>query len=253
MHLPEIDRYAYLDSPFHSWDPRVKLISISILLISIVSIDNLLMAVFGLSIAIVLVILSKIPLHFVFIHLRWALLFILFFFIVMPLTVGGEKEISFYFVNISLRGLKLAALIGLRAISAVLLIFPMIGTTRFNLTIKALQKLKVPGKIVQLIMFAYRYIFVLLEEIRRMTTAAESRLFKKKTDFYTLGVTGNLMGMLFVRGLERTRNVYNAMVSRGYKGSLKTWDKFQLSKADFLKAAAIIIPAIALNVTRLFS
>lgn len=252
MHLPEIDRYAYLKSPFHSWDPRVKLISISFLLLSIVLVTNLLVASFGLIIAIVLVFLSRIPLHFVFVHLRWVLLFILFFFIVMPLTVPGDEIFKLNFVNVSYKGIKLAFLIGLRAISAVLLIFPMIDTMRFDLTIKALHRLKAPSKFIQMTMFTYRYIFVLLGELGRMSTAAEARLFKKKVSIHTLKMTGNLIGMLFIRGFERTQRVYNAMASRGYKGSLKTLEEFKLSKMDFLKASFIITLAIALNLVGLF-
>lgn len=52
----------------------------------------------------------------------------------------------------------------LRAISAVLLIFPLLGTTRFNLTLKALEKIKIPDKLIQLLIFTYQYIFLFLDE-----------------------------------------------------------------------------------------
>lgn len=250
MHLPEIDKYAHLRSPLHSWDPRVKLISISFLILSIVLIPNLLVASFGLIIAIVLVILSRIPVQFVFIHLRWVLLFILFFFIVMPLTVPGDEIIRLNFVNISWKGIKLASLIALRAISAVLLIFPMVGTMRFDLTIKALQRLKAPNRFIQMIMFTYRYIFVFLDQLRRMLVAARARAFKKGTNIRTLKIVSNLIGMLFIRSFERTQRIYNAMASRGYMGSLKTFDEFKLSRKDFLKACLIIAVAVTLNLLR---
>ncbi len=250
MHLPEIDKYAHINSLFHSWDSRIKLVSLSLLIFSVVLNPNLIIASFVLLLAIVLVFLSRIPFSFVLIHLRWVLLFCLFFFIIMPLTVPGNEIIRWNFVSISREGTKLASLITLRAISAVLLIFPMIGTMRFDTTIKALQKLKVPNKFIQMIMFTYRYIFVFMEEARRMFIAANARVFKKGTNIRTLKIISNLIGMLFIHSFERTQNIYNAMVSRGYTGYLKTLDDdFRLCGKDFLKGFFIVVTALILTIT----
>ncbi len=131
-----------------------------------------------------------------------------------------------------------------------MIIFPMIGTMKFHKTLKALGRLGFPNKLIQMIMFTYRYIFVLLEELGRVSRAAKARLFKKGTNIHTLKITGNLIGMLLIRGFDRTQRVYNAMASRGYKGNLKTQDEFRLSKADFFKAFLIVTLAVALNLTR---
>ena len=252
MHLPEIDKYANLNSAFHSWDARAKIISLSFLIISLALLPELSSSFSGFILAIILVILSNLPFVFVLRQLRWVILFILFFFIIMPLTVPGEEIVRLNFVAISWEGLELSLLIALRAISICMVVLVMVGTTKFHKTLKALEKLKFPHKLIQLIMFTYRYIFVLLEELGRMSTAARARLFKKRTNAHTLKITGNLIGMLFIRSFERTQRVYNAMASRGYKGRLKTLEGFELSKMDFLKASFIIALAIALNLMRLF-
>ncbi|MBL7130999.1 MAG: cobalt ECF transporter T component CbiQ [Candidatus Omnitrophica bacterium] len=250
MHLPEIDKYAHLKSVFHSWDPRVKLISFSFLILSIALLPNLLSASLGFFLVIILVLLSKIPFSFVLKQLKWVMLFILFFFIIMPLTVPGDIILRLNFLTVSKQGLKLSSLIALRAISICMIIFPMIGTMEFHKTLKALQRLKIPNKLIQTIMFTYRYIFVFLTELIRMLTAAKARLFKKKTNIHTLKITSNLIGMLFIRAFERTQRIYDAMVSRGYKGVLTTLDEFKLSNADFLKAFLIITLAVMLNLAR---
>lgn len=252
MHLPEIDKYANLNSIFHSWDPRIKIVSFSFLIFSIALLPKLLPACLGFIIAVIFVFMSRIPFVFVLKHLRWVMLFVIFFLIVMPLTAGGEEIVKLGFITISWKGLKLALLISLRAISICLLIFPMIGTTRFHKSLKALQKLRLPDKLIQMIMFTYRYIFLFIEELRRMFIALEARLFKKRTDIRTFKMIGNLTGMLFVRGFERTQSVYNAMVSRGYKGSLRTLDEFQLCRKDFIKAFLVLILGVSLNLTGLF-
>lgn len=246
MHLPEIDKYAHLKSIFHVWDPRAKIISFSFLIICLALLPNLSSSFLGFILAIIMVMLSKIPFVFVLKQLRWVILFILFFFVIMPLTVPGEKIVRLNFITISWQGLKLSSLIALRAISICMVVLVMIGTMKFHRTLKALEKLKLPNKLVQMIMFTYRYIFVLLGELGRMSTAARARLFKKKTNIHTLKITGNLTGMLFIQGFERTQAVYNAMTSRGYKGKLKTQDEFRFSKRDFLKAFLIITVAVTL-------
>lgn len=251
MHLPEIDRYAHLKSIFHSWDPRVKLISFSFLVFSIALLPNTLSAFFGFILAVVLVFLSKIPFFFVLKQLRWVVFFVLFFFIILPLTVPGDRMIRLNFLVISYEGVKLSFLIALKAISICMIIFPMIGTMKFHQTLKALEKLKLPNKLIQMMMFTYRYIFVLLEELKRMSVAVKARLFRQRTDILTLRVTANLVGMLFIRGFERTQRVYNAMASRGYNGRLNTLDEFRLTKKDFLKAFVVITATVMLNFTRL--
>jgi len=126
----------------------------------------------------------------------------------------------------------------------------MIGTTRFNLTLKALQKIKIPERLIQLFMFTYRYIFLLMDEEKRIFIAASSRGWVKRTNFSTLRIMGNLVGMLLVRSFERTEHIRDAMLSRGYNGRLNILDEFSLSPGDFIKASLIIAGALALNLSR---
>lgn len=244
MHLPEIDKFAHLKSPLHSWDPRVKIISISVLILSVVLLKDLRVAFLGLGLAITLVFLSKIPFSFVFVHLRWVLFFIVALFVILSLTVPGSTLVGLSFLGVSREGFELSLLISLRAISAVLLIFPMLGTTRFDLSLKALQKIKVPDKLIQLLMFTYRYIFLFLDEQKRIFTAATSRGWVRKTNLSTLKTMGNLVGMLLVRSFDRTERIRDAMLSRGYSGRLKTLDDLTLCWKDFFKGVLVVTGAL---------
>ncbi len=250
MHLPEIDKYAHLKSIFHSWEPRAKLVSFLFLIITISLLHNLISACAGLVLAVVLVFLSGIPFRFVFKSLTWLFLFVLLFFVIMPLTVPGRILFKVGFITCSQEGFNIALLIALRAISIGLLVFPMIGTMEFHKTLKALSRLKIPNRLIQMIMFTYRYLFVFIEEYRRMTIATQARLFKRRTNLSTLRITGNLISMLFIRGFERTQCIYDAMVSRGYKGNLEIIDESKLCCKDFLKSSLIIMAALLLNFSK---
>ncbi|MCW3133456.1 MAG: cobalt ECF transporter T component CbiQ [Methanophagales archaeon] len=251
IEYPEIDRYASLDSPLHRFDPRVKIIAFLFLIFSIVLIPDLRIAFVGLFFAVFMLVLSRIPLTFVLSYLKWVAMFILSFLVILMFTFPGKEIARFYFLSISAEGLYTGSLITVRAFSAVILLFPMIGTMKFDTTIKALDRLKVPNSLVQMLMFTYRYIFVFVAEFQRIWMAMVSRGFKLRTTIYALRTIGKALGMLFVRSYERAERVYRAMRSRGYTGYQKTLVKFEIRMKDYLLAVFIMGFAISLHVVSL--
>ncbi len=246
MHLPEIDKYSHLQSYLHSWDPRAKITSFSFLILSIVLLGKLPVALVGFVLASALVLSSRIPLRFIFKHLRWVLLFVSVFFILMSIFIPGQELYRFHSLVISQEGLQKGTLIAVKALTITLLIFPMIGTTPFPTTIKALEGLRVPHVLVQISAFTYRYIFLSIAEGKRMIIALTSRGFERKTDLHTLQTLGKLIGMMFVRSYERTERVYQAMVSRGYNGEMVTMNEFHLHGGDIGKAIFISLLGVIL-------
>ena len=245
---PEIDKYAGLSSPIHNWDPRAKLVSILCLIFAVVLIPDVKMAFAGLTIALILVLISRIPFSFVLKQLRWVMLFIFPLFVLILLTYHQGEEIArFHFLSVTSGGLEWASLIAIRALAAVILIFPMIATLRFDTTVKALERLKIPNKLVQMMMFTYRYIFVFVVELQRIWRSLESRGFRAKINIYAIQTVGKVIGTLFLRSHDRAERVYNAMSSRGYGGSLRTLDEFEMRSKDVLKASLIIGVAVALH------
>jgi cobalt/nickel transport system permease protein len=239
MHLPEIDKYASLNSPLHSWDPRLKLVSMGCLILAVVLLQDLELALLGCFIGLALVYLSRIPFTFVFGHMKWVIFFLIPFFIIMPLTIQDDQVMQVSIIAISCHGLSYAGLIALRAIAAILLIFPMIGTMPFATTIKALDRLKMPSKLIQITMFTYRYIFLFAEEARKMSIALDSRGLVKKTNLHTMRTLSTMVGMLFVKSYERAVKLHHAMISRGYRGNLKTLNGFRVNWVDVIKAIFI--------------
>ncbi len=247
MEYPEIDRYSSLDSPIHRLDPRVKIVAFLSLIFSVALLSSLKLALVGLSASLIFLLASRLPFRFVLSHLRWVLLFIIPFLAIMPFTVQGTEIFHIYGIGMTYEGIHFGLLVSIRALTAVLLIFPMIGTTRFNSTLKALEKLKVPDSLVQMLMFTYRYIFTFTEEFSRMRNAMKSKGFKLKTSLKTLKTIGKAIGMLFVRAYERAERVYQAMLSRGYTGTPKTLDIFKIKPKDYIIGTLIITLAIILQ------
>jgi cobalt/nickel transport system permease protein len=246
MHLRELDQWAQGVSWLHTWDPRIKLVSLSALLVVVVILPTLPAAAGGLIAALVLLRLARIPFPFVAVHLRRALLFIGLLAAVLAVTVPGRPLLQCWSWTISREGVYLGLLVLVRSVSALLLIFPMIGTQRFDTTLHSLQSLHVPSTLVQLLLFSYRYLFLFLDEVSRLFTAAHSRGWCARLRLSALATWGNLLGMLLVRGFERTERIRTAMLSRGYRGQVQVLDHFQTGTPDYLKAGAVAALAVAL-------
>ncbi len=258
MH-PEIDRYAHLESPLHRWDPRWKLASLAILIGACAlgpgasrraSWDrDVPHALTGLAVSLAVVQISRIPLSFALRRLLPAAFFLGAFLLIYPLGSSGEGPRLGLVVYSPERGLA-AACIVLRAAAIVLLVFPMFGTSRFDVTMNAIRSLKVPAPLVQLAAFSYRYIYVYADELRRMRVAARARGFRSRPLLHALRTAGNGLGMLLVRSVERTERIRDAMVSRGYSGTFRTFDDFTTGAKDVLKAAAALAAAAVLIALR---
>jgi len=244
----DIDRYAHLSSPIQRWDPRFKIGALGLLVLAIALIKTLPVAVIALVIAVILAFMSGLPFGFVTHGLSFVTIFLVPFFIIMPMTYPGEAAMHFLGLPFAWEGFRLATLIFVKAVAIVLCSFVCFGTSRFDISMIALQHLKCPKVIVQMLLFTYRYTFTFLEEMRRMQTSMRARGFVPKTDGYTLRTYGNFVGTLLVRSFERTERVFKAMLSKGYQGEFHTLVTFSSDATDVVKALVTVMLMIALMV-----
>jgi cobalt/nickel transport system permease protein len=243
----DIDRFAHLASPLQRWDPRFKTFSLGIFILGVALIKALPLGAAALVVALVLVWTAGLPAYFVAGGVKWVLLFLLPFFLVMPLSYPGEPAFRIVGLPFAWEGLRLAVLIVLKAVAIVLTAYAIFGSSRFDVSMLALQRLKCPRIIVQMLLFTYRYVFVFLAEMQRMDTAMAARGFVKKADGRTLRVIGNFVGTLLVRSFERTERIYKAMLSKGYQGEFYSLTKFAADGTDWLKAILVLAVAAVLT------
>jgi len=243
----DIDRYAHMETPLQRWDPRLKIAALGLLAFGIALLDTIPASVVALATAVALIVVSGLPFHFVSHALKFVLMFLIPFFLIMPLTYPGAATIHVLGLPFAWEGLRLATLIFIKAIAIVLTSFAIFGTSRFDVSMIALQRLKCPRILTQMLLFTYRYTFVFLEEMRRMQTSMRARGFVPRSNGYTLRTYGNFVGTLLVRSFERTERVYKAMLSKGYKGELHSLVTFHMARPDISKAAiALLTGAILL-------
>jgi cobalt/nickel transport system permease protein len=135
----------------------------------------------------------------------------------------------------------------------------LVAVTEFPKIIHALSHLRVPTIITVIISFLYRYLFVLTDEVMRMLRARQARSAALAADAagirsggsvaWRAQIAGHMAGQLFLRSYERSDRIYNAMLSRGYKGELMTIHPHHFHRSDLLigglSVAALIVMQIA--------
>jgi cobalt/nickel transport system permease protein len=152
--------------------------------------------------------------------------------ILLPFNVPGETLLQLGPFGASREGLLQSLAILLKANAVVLALLALVGTLEPVTLGHALARLRVPDKLVHLLLFTVRYLGVLHEEYRRLRQAMRTRGFRARSDLHTWRSLGWLMGMLLVRSLERAQRIVAAMKCRGFNGRFYLLDGRPWRPAD---------------------
>jgi cobalt/nickel transport system permease protein len=125
----------------------------------------------------------------------------------------------------------------------------LISSTSFPRLLKSLRDLRAPQLLLSLLSFTYRYLFLLVEEAERLELAFKARTFSKKNNVKRKALSG-ILGTLFIRSLERSDMVYQAMLARGYNGNFPLPHPSKLKATDY--CITIIVALLILGI-RIFA
>jgi len=127
-----------------------------------------------------------------------------------------------------------------RIIGGVSLIVMLGFATPFTEFAAALSWLRVPKPFIEVMMFAYRYLFMFLEDAATIYSAQKNRLGYAgiRTGLNSFGV---LAGSLVLRGFEQSQKTADAMLQRGYTGDMPLLKGKPLSTVELAVAALIVI------------
>ena len=204
-------------------DPRVKLLSCLALLAMVISCRGiafpLLVALCSLGLCFGLGIAAKtLALRFsepIFIAAT-VLLLKLFF-------AGHVPLFSLHLAGFELVGHRDGLLEGVRIASRIaggVSLLAAVGfSTPFTELMAALSWLKVPQVLIEVALFAWRYLFLLLEDAQTVYNAQKNRLGYAG---YRRGLSsfGTLAGVLVIKAFDNSQSITTAMVQRGYDGDL---------------------------------
>ena len=135
-------------------------------------------------------------------------------------------------------GLHQALIILLKTNIVVLILAALIGRLDPNAFGLALAALRLPTKLVTLLLLTVRYLDVLQQEHARLRRAMKARGFRARANRHGLRSIGYLVGMLLVRSFDRSERVLAAMRCRGFDGRFGHDVVTSLHRADAGLAAA---------------
>ncbi|ADG83151.1 cobalt ECF transporter T component CbiQ [Thermincola potens] len=248
-----LDEFAQMDTFFHRIDPRAKTVTTLVFIFLAAGVKTPALLFATAFFWILLLIFAQIPLSYIFSRITWVIPFAGIMILFFPFIKPGETlfHVNLWVVTLTAtkEGAREAVMLFGRVLASILAVLFLTLTTRFNYLLKALAELRVPAVFLQLLEFTVRYIFVALDELKRMRRARKARAFvagKNIWHLHTLRTLGQLVGSLFIRAYERGERVYLVMLSRGYTGKMKTLHDFRMMPKDFIWTVLLLGAGIVL-------
>ncbi len=233
--------FAHRQSWMHTLDPRVRVCA-AFFLSSLFAITNQQeQAIYALIASALLLGLSKPPLRALLHRLAAVNLFILFLWCSVPFFTPGTAIATFGPLTCTEEGLTLAWLVSIKANAITLLLITCIATMPASLLGQALQALHLPDKLVYLLLFTYRSIFVLADEWQRLQTALRLRGFVPATNLHTYRTVGYLFGLTLTRSLDRSQRVHQAMLLRGFTGRFLPLVLLRFTRQDLVFTLLLLL------------
>jgi cobalt/nickel transport system permease protein len=216
--IGRLGRLPYGDTFVHRLDPRIKVVATLLFLLTVVSFPPYEVAALipFFLFPVLLMTLGEIPAWFILRKILFVSPFALLIGIFNPFLDTRTVAV--------IAGLPISA--GWMSFVSILLKFVLttgaalllVATTSFPGICHALRRLDFPSLFVSQLLFLYRYLFVLAEEAMRIARARDIRSFGRRGSGVAVFV--RLVGVLFLRTVDRAERIYCAMLSRGFQGDL---------------------------------
>jgi cobalt/nickel transport system permease protein len=165
----------------------------------------------------------------------------------------GSVDLGPLRLTVSGEGLALFATIAAKSWLSVQAALLLSFTTPFHDLVDALRDLRLPGILVAIIGFMYRYLAVLTDEAGRLMRARAARSAEAPgrraggSIAWRAKVTGGMAGQLFLRSYERSERIYAAMQSRGFTGTFRHLASRPTGMGEWLAFAALLSALVAIE------
>lgn len=237
--------YVAGDSPVHRLPAHVKLVSLVLFVICVVSTPAPVFWAFGVyaGLAVAGTVLAMLPAATVLRRLAVETPFIVFA-LLLPFVATGPR-ISVFSVSVSEPGVLGAWNVLAKGTLGVVAAIVLSGTTSPRDLLTGLERLRLPKTLVAILSFMIRYLSVVSGDLQRMRIARESRAYAGGSVGHFRAVAAGA-GSLFVRSYERGERIHLAMLARGYNGSMPALSSRPAVAVEWLQGLAA--PAVALVV-----
>lgn len=244
----DADTLASKPGFLQSLDPRFKLASLLLLIVSTILTQSLLLILFLFCSACLLAVCSHIGLRQQLARI-WISVLLFTGLVALPslVLVPGDPvgQIPFLDWHITEQGLRSAVFLLGRAETAATFALILMLSTPWTQLLKAMRALGVPVVLVALLGMTHRYIFVLLTSTTDLIEARRSRMVAKADGPTQRKMIMAAAGVLLHKAFNLSAEVHLAMISRGYRGEVYTLNDFRSSPRDWLVlATASLVPTL---------
>lgn len=163
---------------------------------------------------------------------------------------GSEQIFTIGLAGFELAGHRDGLLEGVRIASRIVggvSLLAVIGfSTPFTELMAALSWFRVPQVLIDVALFAWRYLFLLMEDAQVVYNAQKNRLgyvgYRR-----ALSSFGTLAGVLVIKAFDNSQSITTAMVQRGYDGAMPASLHRPFRLAELACAAAFVIAMAAVR------
>lgn len=249
-------------SIIHKLDPRVKIISVFLFILSLFFIDSFYPYILVFLLIGLIIFISKVPVSYILKGLKPLTFLIALTFIINVFMTKGEVVFSLGPIEATREGLIQASFMGLR------LIFLVIGTSLMTLTtspialtdgiemlLNPFRKIGVPAhELAMMMTIALRFIPTLLEETDKIMKAQKAR----GADFESGNIIRRakslvpLLVPLFISAFRRADELAMAMEARCYRGgeNRTRMKELKIEMRDIIASALILLFFVSLIIIR---
>ncbi len=220
-------------SPIHNLAPRTRTLAAIMLSLVVALSHQFIPLLTALIIALFLVFTARLNLFAAGRRLLVIAGFLLLIWLILPFTGGGKILWQYSFLSLHEAGLNLALQLTLKTCAMLFIFLALISTMSTGDLAHALHSLKLPPKLVLLLLITYRYIFLIEDELQSLLKAAKIRNFRPGTSLHCYKTYANLLGMLFVRAAERAQRVHKAMLCRAFDGHFHSLKEYHNRPRDY--------------------
>lgn len=248
-----LGQYFPAESPIHSLDPRVKIISALLYLVSLFLVKSMPVFILPVVFIAIVITISKVPFKFMTKGLKAIVFLIILTAVVNAFCTPGHVIFSIWKLNLTVEGIQRAVFMAVRL---VLLIFgsslltlttkPIALTDGLERLMKPLSKIGVPShEIAMMMTIALRFIPTLLEETDKIMKAQQAR----GADFENGSLKEKakalipLLVPLFVSAFRIAGDLAMAMEARCYHGGegRTRMNEMKLRASDAAASAIVLV------------
>ena len=231
-------------SPVHRLAPAPKLVGLVAFVAVVAVTPRREVAAFAVDATVVaaVVAIARLPVRVVISRLVVIVPFLVFAFVVP--FIGSGDRIDVVGLSLSEEGLWAAFGVAAKALLGATAAIVFAATTPVPEVVRALSELKVPSVIVGIVAFMFRYLDLIVDQLRRMRQAMVARCHDPRWLWQVRPIASSA-GTLFVRSYERGERVHQAMLARGFDGRMPDLDERSTPTVEWPTA---LIPAAVATV-----